>query len=153
MCGHDETEYAPAFRDAWRWARHCVVPVACFYEPDWRSGKAVPTRIALADGSVMGLAGLWEQKKDASGKTVLSYTLLTVNADDHALMHHFHRAGTEKRMPVILRSSQFDDWLAAPAERSMEFMRQFPAELMVASPAPNEGRTAKRPVPEDRGPA
>jgi hypothetical protein len=28
-----------------------------FYEPDWRSGKAVPTRIARADDLPMGIAG------------------------------------------------------------------------------------------------
>lgn len=29
----------PSFRDAWRKSRHCIIPAAAFYEPDWRSGK------------------------------------------------------------------------------------------------------------------
>jgi predicted PurR-regulated permease PerM len=30
-----------------------------FFEPDWRSGKAIPTRISNANGELMGLAGLY----------------------------------------------------------------------------------------------
>ena len=29
------------FRGAWQRAQHCIVPVEAFFEPDWRSGKAV----------------------------------------------------------------------------------------------------------------
>lgn len=39
-----------SYRDAWRLGRRCIIPVQAFYEPDWRSGKAVPTRISRADG-------------------------------------------------------------------------------------------------------
>ena len=48
------------FGSAWRRSQHCVVPVEAFYEPDWRSGKAVPTRITRDDGQPMGIAGLWD---------------------------------------------------------------------------------------------
>ena len=34
----------PSFRDAWRRAQHCIIPADWIYEPDWRSGKAVPRR-------------------------------------------------------------------------------------------------------------
>ena len=49
----------PSYRDAWRLGRRCIIPADAFYEPDWRSGKAVPTRISRADGEPMGLAGIW----------------------------------------------------------------------------------------------
>jgi putative SOS response-associated peptidase YedK len=51
----------PSFRDAWRRAQHCIIPVQSFFEPDWRSGKAVPTRITLTNSEPMGLPGLWAQ--------------------------------------------------------------------------------------------
>ena len=35
----------PSFRSAWRQAQHCIIPATAIYEPDWRSGKAVPTRM------------------------------------------------------------------------------------------------------------
>lgn len=118
----------PSFRDAWRHARHCIIPAMAIYEPDWRSGKAVPTRISRADGQPMGIAGLWDQWKSPRGEVVHSFTMLTINADQHPLMNLFHKPTDEKRMVVILEPEQFDDWLQAPASRSMEFLRPFPSE-------------------------
>lgn len=40
----------PSFRRGWKNGQHCIIPAAAIYEPDWRSGKAIPTRIARADG-------------------------------------------------------------------------------------------------------
>ena len=48
-------------------------------------------------------------------------------------MRNFHKPGDEKRMVVILPEAAYDDWLNAPVERSMEFMRQYPAERLAAS--------------------
>ena len=48
------------FHDAWLAGQRCIVPMRAFMEDDWRSGKAVPTRIARVDGEPMGVAGLWE---------------------------------------------------------------------------------------------
>jgi putative SOS response-associated peptidase YedK len=100
----------------------------------------VPTRISRADSEDIGIAGLWERWKNPAGETVHSYTMLTVNADDHELMRNYHRATDEKRMVVILPRGLYDDWLDAPAERSMEFMRQFPADRLVAAPEPRPER-------------
>ncbi|WP_116886670.1 SOS response-associated peptidase, partial [Pseudomonas syringae] len=73
----------PSFRHAWRHAQHCIIPAVAIFEPDWRSGKAVSTRIARADGELLGIAGLWEQWRDPATDQILhSYTMLTVNADD-----------------------------------------------------------------------
>jgi len=72
----------PSFRDAWRQARHCIIPAMAIYEPDWRSGKAIPTRIRRADEQPMGIAGLWDQWKSPRGEVVHSFTMLTINADN-----------------------------------------------------------------------
>ena len=66
----------PSFRDAWRHARHCIIPAMAIYEPDWRSGKAIPTRISRADDRPMGIAGLWDQWKSPGGETVHSFTMI-----------------------------------------------------------------------------
>jgi putative SOS response-associated peptidase YedK len=47
----------PSFREAWKKGNHCVIALDAFFEPDWRSGKAIPTRIARADGQPMALRG------------------------------------------------------------------------------------------------
>lgn len=82
----------------------------------------------------MGIAGLWTGWNGPDG-VVRSFTMLTINATDHSMMRNFHKPDDEKRMVVILPEAQYDDWLRASAAQSMEFMRAYQAELLVASTA------------------
>jgi putative SOS response-associated peptidase YedK len=122
----------PSFRDAWKNAQHCIIPVEAFFEPDWRSGKAIATRIAGTNGAPLGIAGLWSSWKSPKD-VVYSFTMLTINADGHALMCQFHKPVDEKRMVVILPPDSFDAWLRAKPQDSMDFMRQYPAERLTAT--------------------
>ena len=100
-------------------------------------GRRGSWRIGRRDGKPMGIAGLWGWWRDrTTQREVLSFTMLTVNADDHALMKRFHKPGEEKRMVVILDEAEYSAWLDAPPERMRSFMRCFPAELLAAEPAP-----------------
>ena len=112
----------PSFREAWKRAQHCIIPADAIYEPDWRSGKAIATRISRADGEPMGLAGLWSSWKSPKGDLIHSYTILTINADAHPLMHLFHKPTDEKRMVVILPPERYQNWLCAKPEFSTAFM-------------------------------
>ncbi len=121
------------FRDAWLAGQRCIVPMMAFFEDDWRSGKAVPTRITRVDGKPMGVAGIWERwAKD--GTEIISFTLLTVNANSHALLHRYQQNGNEKRMPVILGEGAYDAWLNTKPEKAREFMRAYSANLLTANP-------------------
>jgi putative SOS response-associated peptidase YedK len=120
----------PSFRDAWKKSRHCIIPANAIYEPDWRSGRAISTRIARADGQPMGIAGLWDSWKQPDGTWLHSYTMLTINADHHELMKSFHKPTDEKRMVVILQEAAYGDWLTAAPERSMDFLLPYPAECL-----------------------
>ena len=121
------------FRDAWLAGQRCIVPMMAFFEDDWRSGKAVPTRITRVDGKPMGVAGLWERwAKD--GTEIISFTLMTVNANSHALLHRYQQNGNEKRMPVILGEGAYDAWLNTKPEKAREFMRAYSANLLTANP-------------------
>ncbi|MDI1238863.1 MAG: SOS response-associated peptidase family protein [Polaromonas sp.] len=122
------------FRDAWLAGQRCIVPMMAFMEDDWRSGKAVPTRIARVDGKPMGVAGLWESWTGADGEAIVSYTLLTVNANSHALMSRYQQPGNEKRMVAILNEGAADAWLSARPEKAREFMRAYPANWLTANP-------------------
>jgi putative SOS response-associated peptidase YedK len=121
----------PSFRDAWKHAQHCIIPAEAFFEPDWRSGRAVATRIASADGEPLGIAGLWSRWRSPQGEVVHSYTMLTINADAHPLMQQFHKPGEEKRMVVILAPQHYQAWLAAAPAASLGFLRAWPAECLV----------------------
>ena len=112
----------PSFRDAWKRAQHCIIPANAIYEPDWRSGKAIPTRIEREDGRPMGIAGLWSAWKSPQGEWVHSYTMLTVNADSHPLMNQFHKPTDEKRMAVVLPEAAYDEWMGATVDNSLKFL-------------------------------
>ncbi|MDI1246480.1 MAG: SOS response-associated peptidase [Rhodoferax sp.] len=122
----------PSFRDAWHKAQHCIIAADAIFEPDWRSGKAVPTRIIRADGEPLGIAGLWSSWRSPQGQTVHSYTMLTINAAEHGLMRLFHKPTDEKRMVVILPEDSYDAWLRADADINGVFLRQFPADRLEA---------------------
>ncbi|OSZ76168.1 SOS response-associated peptidase [Hydrogenophaga sp. IBVHS1] len=122
------------FRGAWLGAQRCIVPMMSFREDDFRSGKAVPTRIARVDGRPMGVAGLWESWRGADGDVIVSYCLLTVNANSHALMHRYQQPGSEKRMVAILNDGSFEAWLGAHPGKAGEFMRAYPANALTANP-------------------
>ena len=122
------------FRDAWLAGQRCIVPMMTFQDDDWRSGKAVPTRIARVDGKPMGVAGLWESWTGADGEVIISYTVLTVNANSHALMSRYQQPGNEKRMLAILNEGAYDAWLGARPEKAKEFMRAYPANWLTANP-------------------
>lgn len=76
----------PAFRDAWKKAQHCIIPGEAFYEPDWRTGSHIPTRISRSDGAPLGIAGLWSWWRPVGGDEVLSFTMLTINATVHPIV-------------------------------------------------------------------
>lgn len=127
----------PSFRDAWKRSQHCIIPAEAIYEPDWRSGKAIATRIATTDGAPLGIAGLWSSWKSDRGEAVHSFTMLTINAAAHSLMQNFHRPADEKRMVVILPPERYEDWLTAKPADSMDFMVPFAADnLQASAPAP-----------------
>ena len=121
----------PSFRDSWKSSRHCIIPAEAIYEPDWRSGKAVGTRIVRMDEKPMGIAGLWSSWKNPQTAQVLhSFTMLTVNADDHEFMRNYHKPQDEKRMVVILQDIDYEGWLNAKPEESRFYLRQYPAHMM-----------------------
>lgn len=138
----------PSFRDAWARAQHCIIPADAFFEPDWRSGRAVATRIAQASGEALGIAGLWSRWGDDDGE-VLSFTMLTINADAHPLMRTFHKPGDEKRMVVVLPRALYAEWLQAPAAHSLDLIRACPAPDLIASvPSLAEGGAPGAQSPE-----
>lgn len=126
-----------SYSKAWRTGQTCLVPMQCFFEPNYETGKAERWRIELTAGKPFAVAGLWREWKEADGSTALSFTQLTVNADEHPFMRRFHKPGDEKRSLVIVRPEEYDTWLACrDPEVARSFMTLYPAELMTAWPAP-----------------
>ncbi len=113
----------PSYRATWRQCQYGLVLVDNFYEPSYESGKAVRWKIELASGDPFGIACLWDRWTDlASGELVVSFSMLTVNADEHPVMRQFHKPGDEKRTPVIIAPELHDKWLSADVTQASALM-------------------------------
>ena len=127
----------PSYRNAWRKRQFGLIPVDSFFEPNYATGRAVRWRIQRADASPFALAGIWERRLGDQGPAHWSFAMLTINADDHALMKHFHKPGDEKRSVVVLDPEDHEAWLHARTEAEARSLLQlFDAEAMVAVPDP-----------------
>jgi putative SOS response-associated peptidase YedK len=144
-CRSETVDSKPTFRDAWKKGQRCIIPAEAFFEPDWRSGKAIATRFTPVDGEDFGIAGIWAWCKPPGGEEILSFSMLTVNADDHELLRNYHKPGDEKRMVVILPAGSYSDWLTASPAESTEFIRQYPADQLIASATPPKPREETAP--------
>jgi putative SOS response-associated peptidase YedK len=122
----------PAFRDAFKRGRRCLVPVDSFYE--WQTlgpKEKQPHAIALASGRVMALAGLWDTwKNPVSDESIRSYTIITCTPNDRMAQIH-------NRMPVILPEASWEAWLGekpvTPGELQ-DLLRPCPSDDLVMWP-------------------
>lgn len=113
----------PSYRAAWKQRRYGIALLDNFFEPNYVTGKAQRWRIELASQEPFGIASIWDTwTAPNTGELVTSFSMLTVNADEHPVMNQFHKPGDEKRTPVILAPDQFDDWLSADQSQAAQLM-------------------------------
>lgn len=124
------------YKQPWAKGQRCVIPARSFDEPCWETGKNVWWRFRRADGEPWGLAGLWNTWTDkASGELHESYTMLTMNADQHPLMRRMHKPdpklppdGQDKRSVIPLPPEVWDEWLEGSAQQAQALFKLPPAE-------------------------
>jgi putative SOS response-associated peptidase YedK len=127
----------PSYRTAWRQRQFGLVLVDDFYEPSYETGRAVRWKIQLASGDQFGIACLWDRwTEPTTGEMVVSFSMLTVNADAHPVMRQFHKSGDEKRTPVIIAPDLHDQWLNADTALATELMTWSHMPKLMATPAP-----------------
>ena len=138
----------PSYRGPWRDQQWALVPMDNYFEPCWEDsarhgGRPVRWRLSSADGAPFAVAALWEHWVDPAGGDITSFTLLTVNADDHPVAGRMHRPGDEKRMPVIIAPDDYGNWLNATPAQAKAFMRCAANDALVGEPAPmsRQGKT------------
>jgi len=113
----------PSYRTAWKSRRFGIALMNHFYEPSYLSGKSVRTPIHAVNGEPLGVASIWDTWTDIlSGEMMTSFSLITINADEHPFMKNFHRPNEEKRTIVCLKPQLFDDWLSTTPENAHEFL-------------------------------
>jgi putative SOS response-associated peptidase YedK len=125
----DTAPVKPAFRSAFK-SRHCLILADGFYE--WKktgTKTKQPYHIRMRDGHPFGFAGLWEtwHHEDQALETC---TILTTEPNELAKQVH-------DRMPVIVASDHYTDWLDASVSGTPEgstFLGPYPASEMIATP-------------------
>jgi len=122
-------ENKPAFREAFQ-RRRCLVPVDNFYE--WKKTPAgkQPYAIALADGGLMALAGLWETWRSPVGERVCSLAIITTEPNELCAALH-------NRMPAILAPESWPVWLGEePADEAhlKALLAPYPSDDMICWP-------------------
>ena len=116
----------PSFRDAFK-RRRCLIPADGFYE--WKPDGTYkqPYYISLKSGEPMAMAGLWESWTAPDGSILRTACVITTSANK--LMVPIH-----DRMPVIIRSGHWQDWLAEPLDRVEALITAYPDSEMQAWP-------------------
>jgi putative SOS response-associated peptidase YedK len=121
----------PSFRDAFA-KRRCLVPADGFYEWRQEGARKQPYAVALRDGALMALAGLWEGWQQPDGTWLRTFTIITTDANaKQALVHH--------RMPVILPPEAWPFWLGeepASVPELLALLKPSPAEDLACWPVP-----------------
>lgn len=127
----------PSYRSAWRERRFGLVLMESFYEPNWESGKAVRWRINRADGEPSAAASIWERIVDKeTGEVIFSFSMLTINADGHEVMKHFHKPEDEKRSIVVLGDDSYQPWLNATHDQAISLLTLAPTGFLKSFPFP-----------------
>jgi putative SOS response-associated peptidase YedK len=120
--------------------RRCLVPVSGFYEWSRTGGRKQPYYFHPRDGSLVGLAGLY----DESPEGVSSFTIITTTPNELVAPLH-------DRMPAILRADDEADWLSrdlTDAHAAQSLLRPYPAEAMAADPVSPAVNNARNDGPE-----
>lgn len=98
-----------AFSGFWRktvCTRRCLIPATGFYEWQTTAKGKIPFLIKPRDEALFAFAGIWDVWRDGAGKEVVSYAIITTEAN--AEMRAVH-----DRMPVMLHRDDETAWLSA----------------------------------------
>lgn len=114
----------PSYRMAWRERRYGLILTRRFYEPCYETGRAIRTGIYRQDGEPTAIASIWERIVDKeTGEVLMSFSMLTVNADHHPFMKRFHKPEDEKRSVVVVENKDFMRWLCAEHDDAVRLIK------------------------------
>ena len=127
----------PSYRHAWKERQFGLAIMESFYEPSWETGKAIRWRIRRADTQPIAVPSIWERFIDReTGEVVFSFSMLTVNADGHSIMQHFHKPDDEKRSIIVLNEADYLPWLRANQEQARHLLKVAPDKFLMSEAAP-----------------
>ena len=125
---------SPAFRDSAE-SKHCLVYVDGFYDHHHYAGGKYPFFIHLNDDQPFALAGLWAEWINPLTKAkLISFTIVTTNANQLMTRIHNNPDREGPRMPVILSEDLADEWLkpGLTSKGMKEFLIPIPDDQLAA---------------------
>ena len=125
----------PSFRNAWKKNQFALVPVDTFYEPKYIDGKPHWYGISREDGNPFTVAAIYEDAV-IGGEKIRSFSMLTINSDDHPFMKQFHGPDDEKRSIIVIPEESRQDWLHCNHEHASDFFFEMKDEF-IAQPKNN----------------
>jgi len=126
-----QLESSPWFRDAWRNAQRCILPLAGFYAWQLTRGRyRQPYFIRLSNRPVFGLAGVWDRSVGDDDDVIESCSIACVPANE--LMRR--TAGGERDMPAILKRRDYATWLRGSEVEARAALQSYGADGMQAHP-------------------
>ncbi|MBI3228903.1 MAG: SOS response-associated peptidase family protein [Burkholderiales bacterium] len=131
----------PSFRLAWQRGQFCLIVADAFYEPRYTEHGVERCRLSAKDGQPLVFAGIWDVHPKLN--QLFSFSMLTINADDHPLMQQFHKPREEKRMPVLLDAAAQEAWLQAESRQAAQMLLPWDAELLQVAVAPLKRRAPR----------
>lgn len=131
---------SPAFRDAWRLGKRCLVPEQWLAEPNWETGRCNWWHLAWADGLPWMVAGIHNEWVDPqSGEVVPNFAFITFQVNSHPLLNRLHSPdldpGTKQPLPLEQQDKRGEasiepkDWM-----RWLEGELDEAAQLLVPPP-------------------
>lgn len=127
----------PSYRNAWRKRQFGLAIMESFYEPNWETGKAIRWKIKRNDPEPVAVASIWERFIDIeTGEIIFSFSMLTINADHHPIMKHFHKPEDEKRSIVVLQNKDYLTWLNANHEQAHKLLSLAPDRFLTSEASP-----------------
>lgn len=138
----EEVATKASFKHSWNEGKRCIIPAWSLDEPCWGTGRNIWWRFKRADGNPWGLAGLWNTWIDkATGEIVESYTMLTINADNHPIMSRMHKQDPKlppdrqnKRSVIAIHPSDCDLWLRGSEEEAKQLLHAPDVEDIATEP-------------------
>ncbi len=114
----------PSYKHAWTKRHYALALADTFYEPCYESGKAVRTAIQQVNQEPMAIASIWDTWTEPdTGELIVSFSMLTINANRHPIMKRMHKPEEEKRTVVPLRPELFNAWLNATPEEAQAILQ------------------------------
>ena len=93
-------------------------------------------RIHRNNHGPFAVAAMWDQWVDkSSGELVLSFSMLTINADGHPVMGRFHLPTDERRSLVVMPPASWGEWSTAKPDDAATLVLPMDEKDFAAAPA------------------